>query len=382
MKGDSIVSPLINKRGDLRLITILPIGLTLKNRQGNEIGVFQLINISCNGLSAVIANHLNVGTELSVKLKLPKEPTHSIRCKATVRRCEELKSHEDHLKQYLCGLSIEINLDEKNELDKFINDVVNEGSGVIDRRNSSRIKNGLVFSNPAKYSTFRLSHHSRSIQIHQLNKRDLDELVNVEVQAWGKDMCATKEMLKTRLEVFPEGMIGARKDGKLMGYVGLMMIKSSLCDRDFTWMGITDGGYIRGTHDNNGDCLYGVSLSVIPTAPKDLAVKLLKAAGKLSIRMALKGILLGCRIPNFHKYAKRMTVDEYISATTKTGRIIDPELAMYRQLNAVPVRPVKNYFEDPDSLNYGLLVFWNNPFYEIQKNEFPFFFKSVTVDFT
>ncbi len=220
------------------------------------------------------------------------------------------------------------------------------------------------------------------VSIRQLTLKDLDELTQLEIATWGEDMCASKEMLASRIQVFPEGMIGAVENGKICGYICLMTVNSQMCEKDFTWMGITDGGFIRATHDPNGDCFYGVSLSVLPTASKDVAVKLIKAAAKLSIRKALKGVLFGGRLPSYHKYAGKKTVDEYLKSLTKKGRIIDPEQSFYRQVNALAIRPLPNYFDDPQSLNYGFLGFFENPLYKVQKFEFPFFFKNIKVDFT
>jgi hypothetical protein len=372
-----------NKRKDPRLITLLPVGVKLFNKNDNEeISVFKLINLSNSGFSLITFARLAVGSEIQVKLKLPTPKGETLKGIARVHRCEEFPTQADHSKQFMCGLFLDLSPEAKSELERFINGAIKDGSALADRRGASRVRNGFQFSNPAKFHSFHLSHENSAIQIQQLSLKDLDELVTVEVEAWGKEMCATRAMLQSRLEHFQEGMIGARKEGKLLGYVGLMMINDAMCDKDFTWMGITDGGYIQATHNPSGNCLYGVSLSVIPAAPKDLAVKLLKAAGKLSVRKALKGILFGCRIPNFHKHSKRMGVEEYISATSSTGRILDPELSLYRQVNCLTVRPIPNYFEDPESLNYGVLVFFENPFYEIQRGEFPFFIKNVTVDFT
>ena len=365
-----------------RLITPLPVGVKLSKGNGEEIGVSRVVNISCSGISLIVSRHLNIESELSIKIKLPSSSTGSIKGVAKVRRCDDLGIQVDREKQYLCGLSLGLETESKQQLEKFISDVITEGNGVVDRRGSGRRNNGMELFNPAKYSSYRLGQENHQVQIQELRLRDLDELERVEIAAWGKDMCATRAMLQSRLEIYPEGMIGARQGNDLLGYVCVMKVDSEMCDKDFTWMGLTDGGYIRATHDPNGNCLYGVSLSVIPSAPKDIAVKLLKNAEKLAVRRSLKGVLLGCRVPNYHKHAKRMSIEQYISATSKTGRMLDPELSLYRQVNGIPVRPIPNYFEDPESLNYGVLIFWENPLYALQKREFPFFFKSVSVDFT
>jgi ribosomal protein S18 acetylase RimI-like enzyme len=62
-----------------------------------------------------------------------------------------------------------------------------------------------------------------------------------------------------------------------------------------------------------------------------------------------------------------MSVEEYVYARTKTGRVLDPELALYLSLGMKIEKIIPNYFDDPESLNYGVLVSWANPFYPFTK---------------
>ncbi len=371
-----------NKRAHPRLLTKLIPTIKLSLNDGAKVDAFKLVNLSRFGASLVINSNLEVGLELSIRIRFSGENGITIEGLGSVRRCELIPVSHEGKKQYYCGIHLSLSAEQSAELEKFMVVATDSGSAWLDRRAQSRSRNSIQFSNPGMFSTYRLSEESEGVEIFQLTMEDLDSLCKVEEEAWGKEMCANRSMLESRLKHFSEGMIGARREGVLLGYVGVMMINSAVCDKDFTWMGITDGGYIRSTHNPEGDCLYGVSLSVTPSAPKGLAVRLLKAAGKLSVRKSLKGILFGCRIPLYHKHAKRMPVQEYINAKSTTGRIIDPELSLYRAVNCLPVRVIPNYFEDPESLNYGVLVFFENPLYPLQKREFPFFFKNVTVDFT
>jgi hypothetical protein len=57
-----------------------------------------------------------------------------------------------------------------------------------------------------------------------------------------------------------------------------------------------------------------------------------------------------------------MTAEEYAWAERSPGVPLDPELRFYRGIGLRPVRLVPDYFEDPGSLNWGMIVEMSNPF--------------------
>ena len=87
------------------------------------------------------------------------------------------------------------------------------------------------------------------------------------------------------------------------------------------------------------------------------------AMGKLVIAFSLKQGVLGARIPRYHKFADQMSSSEYLTAKTKSGRYLDPEIGFYHKLGLNVVRVIPNYINDPDSCNNGVLLQWKNPFY-------------------
>jgi hypothetical protein len=57
-----------------------------------------------------------------------------------------------------------------------------------------------------------------------------------------------------------------------------------------------------------------------------------------------------------------MSAEEYAWAD-RHGLPLDPEIRFYRKMGLRPVRLVENYFADPESLDWGILVEMRNPFY-------------------
>jgi len=209
------------------------------------------------------------------------------------------------------------------------------------------------------------------LQIRQAKSKDMGKILRIEKETWPEGLRATREMFHSRLRTFPEGFLCAVENREVRGFVVTEILNYDIKRSSLSWQEATDNGYIRKTHNPSGDTLYGVSLSVSPCARKGVAIALLEAAGKLAIKRGLKRVLFGSRIPRYHKYAAQMSADEYVSAKTRTGRYLDPEFGMYQSIGLKPLKIIPEYIRDPESLNYGILVAWENPFLDLTRL-FPF----------
>jgi len=209
----------------------------------------------------------------------------------------------------------------------------------------------------------------QKVIIRQALPGEVDILLRIEAAAW-LEKAATREMLLSRMEVFPEGVFCAIKEGRIQGFAVNEIIDLNKFDQNnLSWALLTDNGFLRKSHDYSGDSLYGVSISVPPyVSDKNVALRLYEYGAKLAVRFNLKKIYVGSRIPSFHKYTDKMTAEEYVYKKTAAGRILDPELALYVSMGMKIERIIPNYFTDPESLNYGVLVSWTNPFYPFTKH--------------
>jgi ribosomal protein S18 acetylase RimI-like enzyme len=204
------------------------------------------------------------------------------------------------------------------------------------------------------------------LKIRQAKIEDIPQILDVEIAAWGKERALTYEMLKSEIKTFPEGTLVAILDDKVVGVITTEIVNYDLEKDAFTWYEITDNGYIKNTHNPKGNTLYGVSLSIHPFYQnKGIGKELMIAVGKLAIKYNLKQGLLGARIPHYHKYADKIKVEDYVKITQKDQNDIppDPELMFYQRLGLKIIKIIPNYFDDPESLNYGVLMLWKNPFY-------------------
>ncbi|NQT30537.1 MAG: hypothetical protein HQ596_08185 [Candidatus Saganbacteria bacterium] len=209
---------------------------------------------------------------------------------------------------------------------------------------------------------------AKKIIIRGALKSDIDALLRIEKAAWG-EKAATQEMLVSRMMVFPEGFFCATKNGKIQGFAVNEIINYHKHRKQrLSWANLTDNGFLTKSHDSTGDSLYGVSISVPPSvSDKNVAKKLYEYGGKLAIKYRLKKIYLGSRIPSYLKYASKLKVEDYVYGKSSSGRPLDPELALYLKLGLKIEKIIPDFFDDPESLNYGVIVSWSNAFYPFTK---------------
>jgi len=219
----------------------------------------------------------------------------------------------------------------------------------------------------------------RKIRIRQARIDDIEAILLVEKKAWPENLRASREMYESRLEIFPQGILVAETEGKIGGVVVSQIMHFNSIPDISSWSEATDYGYIKNSHDPKGNSFYGVNLSVSPQTQSRVAVALLEAVGKLAIRYNFRQIVLGGRIPSFARYLKHhyhkngisaisnkkrdKIAEDYIQATNRRGNPLDPQITFYQKVGMKIIKLLPNYFKDPESLNYGVLVLWSNPFY-------------------
>lgn len=220
---------------------------------------------------------------------------------------------------------------------------------------------------------------SKEFFIRNANMADIDALIRLEKLAWPEYAQADRDTYILRLKTFPEGILVGERNGEIEGIAVTQIISSDILAGHFTWSQVTDNGRIVNTHNPLGDVIYGVNLSVKPDHMHNgVILALMNAIARMAIKRKLKFGALGGRLPGLRKYLKKMNIDitnlsdelkdkiveEYVFGTTKNDRPLDPEIAMYQHFNLIPVRPIRNYFPDYESMNYGVLLVWVNPFFD------------------
>jgi ribosomal protein S18 acetylase RimI-like enzyme len=199
---------------------------------------------------------------------------------------------------------------------------------------------------------------AEKIKIRQARLEDISRILAIEGGAWGSEKSASREVFESRIKTFPEGVLVAENNGKIVGVVVIERVNYDLKNNAFTWYQITDNGFIKNSHNPNGDTIYGVDLSVAPAFQNSgIGTRLLENIGKMAIRYNVKRGMLGGRIPDYYKHSNEVSIEDYVKSD------VDPEVRFYRKAGLKIIKIIPNYFKDPESLNYGILLLWENPFY-------------------
>ena len=209
------------------------------------------------------------------------------------------------------------------------------------------------------------------------SKQELLQAQKAKSEAWGflPDLDTTqkdedgnypKGSIMPIYENYPEGFLTAFVNGEGAGNFTLLRmnydVKKPPC---VSWEELTAAG--SGSNVvKDGDTLYGCSLGVSPRfRGKNIGAMLVYHALRRTVELGCKQFVLGCRIPDYHKYCD-ISVEEYIRLKRNDGEYLDRELRFYSRCGLRFLKPLPDYmvgdWADPDSLNYGVLSIWNNPF--------------------
>jgi len=184
-------------------------------------------------------------------------------------------------------------------------------------------------------------------------------------EAWGSSLAANEEPLRYRFKTNPSGILAVDVDGQPMGFVSTMRISSYDYDDPPSWEDLSSDGWCD-DHRPHGKIVYCIDLSHTRTAPRGTMDLLMAGVCRHAIAIGAQYVLVGGRMPAYHEYAERYTPDEFIRARRSTGRFVDPEVEIYSRVPGLKaIRVIPNYLADPDSLDYGVLLRWRNPFYRL-----------------
>lgn len=205
-----------------------------------------------------------------------------------------------------------------------------------------------------------------NIELKYLEKEDYEELKQAMVQAYPtlEDPYWERHEIDSLLEKFPEGQVVIKVNGQLAGSALSIIVDYEQIREAHTYVEITQN-YTFNSHNDEGDTLYGLDVFIKPGfRGLRLGRRLYDYRKELCEKLNLRGIAFGGRIPNFHKYADRLTPKQYISKV-RMKEIEDPVLNFQISNDFHPSRIMKAYLEgDEASSEFAVLMEWDNIYYE------------------
>ncbi len=179
----------------------------------------------------------------------------------------------------------------------------------------------------------------------------------------------SRSQFERLLDIFPEGQLGIEDRGKIVAFVLAIVVDYNRYGDHHTYREITDG-YNFGTHDPDGDVLYGIEVCVAPGYQGlRLGRRLYDARKELCERLNLRAIIAGGRMPGYSAVKERMTPREYIERV-RHKELFDPVLT-FQMNNDFQVRKVlRNYMPiDKESGAFATLIQWHNIYFEERPEE-------------
>lgn len=198
------------------------------------------------------------------------------------------------------------------------------------------------------------------IAVRPMKMSDYDDLVLLQKKCFGDMPVWRREQVASQLKIFPEGQLVLEVDGKLAASSSCLIVSD---DDNLEWhnyWAVSDQGFIR-THDPSGDVMYGIEMMVDPEfRGMRLSRRLYDARKEICRQRNLRGIIIGGRIPGYHKYNHEMTAHEYVDAVANKA-IYDPVLTAQSANGFVLEGLIPNYLpSDTQSCGYATYLRWNN----------------------
>ena len=205
------------------------------------------------------------------------------------------------------------------------------------------------------------------VVVRNYSMQDSDAMIQLQSECFPppfpEELWWNREQLTQHVSRFPEGAVCVEYDGRIVGSITSLLISFDCEHPDHTWEQVTDNGYIR-NHNPNGDTLYIVDICIHPAFRKaGLGKIMMHAMYQLVVKLNLKRLLGGGRMPGYGMYSEQMTAEEYAEKVVN-GTLRDPVLTFLLKCGRTPLRVLENYLEDDESKNYALLMEWKNPFYK------------------
>jgi predicted amidohydrolase/ribosomal protein S18 acetylase RimI-like enzyme len=209
------------------------------------------------------------------------------------------------------------------------------------------------------------SKSKHKLQLRNLTLEDYDDMKAImervypaTIRPWNRDEFASQ------ISKFPEGQICIEDKGKVVAAALSMIIDYDEYREPHTYQDIIGDGDFK-NHDPDGNCLYGIDIFVHPDYQgMRLGRRLYDARKELCENLNLRGILIGGRIPGYKDYHQEYTPHQYIQKV-KRKELHDPVLSFQLSNDFHIKKVMKNYIpEDKQSRSYGILLEWNNIYYE------------------
>ena len=196
--------------------------------------------------------------------------------------------------------------------------------------------------------------------VRPLRIEDYDALVAMHLKCFPGLQPWSKAQIESQLQIFPEGQICVEIDGQLAASSSCLIIDYDPGMAWHNWREVSDNGYIR-NHDPKGDSIYGIEIMVDPEfRGMKLSRRIYEARKQICRERNLARMIIGGRIPGYHKYADKLSAREYVEQVMAKA-IVDPVLTAQVANGFALKGLIPNYVPNDDqSKGYATHLEWIN----------------------
>ena len=200
----------------------------------------------------------------------------------------------------------------------------------------------------------------KKIKVKRLRENDYEAVTQIQLSCFPDMKPWSKEQFNSLIATFPEGQIAIELNGKIVASSCSHIINFDNYSETSSWGELTSNGMMT-NHDSKGDTLYGIEIMVDPLYRNmKLSRRLYSARQKLVKDKNLKRITIGGRIPNYHKYASKLSAAQYVEKVIDK-KIYDPVLTAQLANGFVLKRLLPDYLpNDKESCGYATFLEWTN----------------------
>ncbi|MFD1773527.1 bifunctional GNAT family N-acetyltransferase/carbon-nitrogen hydrolase family protein [Paenibacillus rhizophilus] len=213
-----------------------------------------------------------------------------------------------------------------------------------------------------------ISPFEKKIIIRRIERKDFDDIIELQKVCFPSMKPWKKSQLESHIRIFPEGQLCVEYDSRIIGSCSSLLVNFNDYLEQHTYDEITDNGYIK-NHNPNGENLYGMEVMVHPDFRRmKIGRRLYEARKRLAEELNLKSIIVGGRIPVYHKYSDKLSPREYAEEVLQKN-IYDPVLTFQMMNGFTLKRIITDYLpDDKESMTYAALLEWNNIEYKPKKS--------------
>jgi ribosomal protein S18 acetylase RimI-like enzyme len=206
-----------------------------------------------------------------------------------------------------------------------------------------------------------VSAHPPPIIVRETRPEDFPDIITLTRAVYPTSPPWSETQLASHVRVFPAGQLVAVEQERVVGMAASLIISWDEYDATATWRHFTDNGTFR-NHDPRGRTLYGAEVMVHPEMQRRRIGKRLYAARRaIAERFGLLRIRAGARLRGYHRYASRLSAEDYVLQVLN-GTIKGPTLSFQLREGFCVFGVVEGYLaHDPDSLGWAALIEWLNP---------------------